>query len=60
MFICLIYLVLIIYVILFFKAIMDDFWLCHRRLCHASIKTLRMITQKDIVRDIPNQDLTKH
>ncbi|KAI0498664.1 hypothetical protein KFK09_019554 [Dendrobium nobile] len=41
------------------KTIVDDSWLWHRRLCHASMKTLRNITQKNLVRGVPKLEFTK-
>ncbi|KAI0496428.1 hypothetical protein KFK09_022744 [Dendrobium nobile] len=41
------------YAALFYlKIVIDDSWLWHRRLCHASMKTLRNVTQKDLVRGV--------
>lgn len=42
-----------------FETVMDDLWLWHWRLCHNSIKTLRKITQKNLVRGIPKINLFK-
>ncbi|PKU64119.1 hypothetical protein MA16_Dca008025 [Dendrobium catenatum] len=41
------------------KIIVDESWLWHRRLCHASMKTLRNITKKNLVRGVPKLDFTK-
>ncbi|PKU78932.1 hypothetical protein MA16_Dca000276 [Dendrobium catenatum] len=44
---------------LYLKIIVDESWLWHRRLCHTSMKTLRNITHKSLVRCKPKLDFTK-
>ena len=41
------------------KTVSDESWLWHRRLCHSSMKNLRRIIQKNLVRGIPKLDFTK-
>jgi len=41
------------------KIAIDDSWLWHRRLCHASMKTLTKVTQKDLIRGVPKLKFSK-
>ncbi|PKU84404.1 Retrovirus-related Pol polyprotein from transposon TNT 1-94 [Dendrobium catenatum] len=38
---------------------LDDSWLWHRRLCHVSMKILRKVTRKDLVRGVPKLKFSK-
>ncbi|PKU86617.1 Retrovirus-related Pol polyprotein from transposon TNT 1-94 [Dendrobium catenatum] len=41
------------------KTMIDDSWLWQRRLCHESMKTLRKVTQNDLVRGVPKLKFIK-
>ncbi|KAI0524689.1 hypothetical protein KFK09_004071 [Dendrobium nobile] len=42
------------------RAILAEYsWLWQQRLCHASMKTLRKVTQKDLVRGVPKLKFSK-
>ena len=41
------------------KTTLDESWLWHRRLCHASMHTLRKITRGRLVRGVPSLDFSE-
>ena len=40
------------------KTTLDESWLWHRRLCHASMHTIRKITRSSLVRGVPQLEFS--